>query len=263
MTDLNHISSAKVERHINQVIGDADKFNLPIVQDVLQEPRDRWYGQLVMSVYNSLSDTQDPETALPAAAAIELLRESVRLRSRLLITLTDKHAHTLTLDPTAALLAADYLYTSAFSSLRSVPDSSAGDCFEILTTVLKTTSEAFARSHTSAISTNGDQTNFLDETAGSLGEGATTLGATLAGFDESDRLLWERVGHGLSLEREINRILETSPNEAIVIPPTFNESQYQLHAEQWRDDADQALDTLSETLDLTRLRAFVETTLTR
>jgi len=44
-----------------------------------------------MNVYDSLSERQNPETVLPTAVAIELLRAFVRLRTRLLVTLTDKH----------------------------------------------------------------------------------------------------------------------------------------------------------------------------
>ena len=260
MTDSHPINESQIERHFEQVLSDADETSLPLVQDVLQESPDRWYGQLVVTVYDSLSDHRGREDVLPAATAIELLRGYVRLRSRLLVTLTDKHAHSLTLDPTAALLAGDYLCTAAFSSLRSVPGPVSGDCFEILTTVLETITEAFARIYTPAKSIEYDRTMFLDDTAGSLGEGAAALGATLAGLDEPVRQHYERFGRGLSTARQINYVLDTDPTEAMVVPPTFDESQFRRYAAQRRDDAAQALDTLSETVDVTRLRAFAETT---
>jgi len=262
MTDTDPVHPSQIERHFEQVLSTADEANIPFVQDVLDDCPDKWYGQLVVTVYESLSDRPGGGNVLPAATAIELLRGYVRLRSRLLITLTDKHAHSLTLDPTAALLAGDYLYTAAFSSLRSGPDSSSGDCYEILTTVLETLTDAFARTDTTAESTEHDQEKFLDETTGSLGEGAAALGATLAGADESVRRYCERLGRGLSTARQINYVLKIDPSEAMVVPPTFDESQLRQYAEQRRNDASQALDTLSETVDITRLQAFTEVTVT-
>ncbi|EMA12962.1 hypothetical protein [Haloarcula marismortui] len=262
MTDTDTVHPSQIERHFQQVLSTADEANLPLVQDVLDDCPDRWYGQLVVTVYDSLSDRQDREDVLPYAAAVELLRGYVRLRSRLLVTLTDKHAHSLTLDPTVALLAGDYLYTAAFSSLRSRSDFSLGDCFEILTTVLESITEAFARTYTAAGSTDHDQAKFLDDTAGSLGEGAAALGATLAGADEPVRRYCERLGRGLSTARQINYVIDMEPIEATVVPPTFDESQFRRYAEQRRDDAAQALDTLSETVDVTRLQAFADVTVT-
>ncbi|SEH67413.1 hypothetical protein SAMN05192561_12815 [Halopenitus malekzadehii] len=263
MTDSPPVPSSRIERHIERVLNDADEASLPLVRDVLHESPDRWYGQLVVSMYDSLSDRQDYGAVLPAAAAIELLRGYVRLRSRLFVTLTDNHAHSLTMDPTSALLAGDYLYTAAFSLLGSAPDSPPGDCFETLTTVLETVTEAFARTYTSAGSADHDQVMFLDETAGSLGEGAAALGATLADFDGPDRSHCERLGRDLSTARQFHQILNTDPNEAMIVPPTVNESRLHLHAEQRRNDATQAIDTLSETVDVTRLRVFAETTVTK
>lgn len=245
------------------MLNDADEASLPLVRDVLEKPPNRWYGQLVVNVSDSLSDRQDPEIVLPAAAAVELLRGYVRLRSRLLITLADNHAHSLTLDPTSALLAGDYLYTAAFSSLDSISDSPPDDCFKILTTVLETITEAFTRTYTSAGSVDYDQVMFLDETAGSLGEGAAALGATLAGSDEPVRSHCERFGRELSTARQMHHDHDTGPNEAMLVPPKFDESQFRLDAERRRNDAVQALDTLSETVDVTRLRAFAESTVTK
>jgi geranylgeranyl pyrophosphate synthase len=263
MTDTEPVHPSQIERHFEQVLSTGDEANLPLVHDVLDDSPDRWYGQLVVTVYDSLSDHQDREDVLSYAAAVELLRGYVRLRNRLLLTLTDKHAHSLTLDPTAALLAGDYLYTAAFSSLRSRPDSSSSDCFEILITILETVTEAFARTYTAAGSTDHDQAKFLDDTAGSLGEGAAALGATLAGADEPVRRYCERLGRGLSTARQINYVLDMDPTEAMVVPPTFDESQFRQYAEQRRDDAAQTLDTLSETVDVTPLQAFAEVTVTR
>jgi len=258
MSKSDRIGSAEIERQIETVLGDT--VDLPLVRNVLQESRDRWYGQLVVSVYDSLSEHDDYEDVLPAAAAIELLRESVRLRSRLLVTLTDKHAHSVTLEPTAALLAGDQLYSAAFSALGSVPDSHSGDCFEILTEVFETITGTFARAYTPAESVEHDKAAFLDETAGSLGEGAANLGRALAGHDVPNDQHFGRLGRELGVVRQIRLILDVDPSEAPVVPPTLDQANLRAMAEQRQDHADRALATLSETVDVTRLRAFAEAT---
>lgn len=262
MTEPDQISSSQINRHIENILSETDEAGLPPVRETVNEPDDRWYGQLVVNSYVSLINTKDLGIVLPVAAGIELLRGYVRLRSRLLVSLADTHPTSLTLDATPALLASDYLYTAAFSSLRSVPATASSKCFEILTTVLENITEAFSRAYTPAGSTEQDQAIYLDGTAGSLGEGAAALGATLAGVDEPVRRHCERIGRGLSTARQISYVLNIDPTEAMVIPPTFDESQFRMYAEQRRDDAAQALDTLSEIVNVTRLQAFAEATLT-
>jgi len=261
MTDAHPVDPSQIERHFEQVLSSADEANLTLVRDVLEETPDRWYGQLVVSAYDSLSGRQDREAALPAAAAVELLRGYVRLRSRLFVTLTDDHAHSLTLDPTAALLAGDYLYTAAFSSLRSAPNSTPGDCFGVLTSCLETITEAFACTYTPPEST--EYATVLGETAGSLGAGAAGLGAALAGGDGPTRRHCERLGRGLSTAKQVNHVLDTDPSDAIVVPATFDEAQFRRHAKQGRDEAARALDTMPEAVDVTRLRAFADATATK
>ena len=262
MSESDYNRSSEIQRYIRKAFRDMDKVSLPLVRNILQESGDRWYGQLVVSVYGSVSEGKEYEEVLPAAAAIELLRESVRLRSRLLVTLTDKHAHSITLEPTEAVLAGDYLYAAAFASLRSVPNSRSGDCFEILTGVLETMTESFARVHTSAKSGEYDISVFLDETAGSLGEGATNLGGTLAGLDEPNLLHVERLGRELSVVRQIRHILNADPSEATIVPPTIDQGQLHELAEKRQDHANRAIDSLSETVDVTPLRAFAEASTT-
>jgi len=260
MTDTDPLPESRIERHIDQMLDDADEARFPLVRDVLYESPDRWYGQLVVAVYDSLAERQNHEAVLPAAAAIEFLRGYVRLRNQLLVALTEKHAHSFTRDTTPALLAGDYLYTAAFSLLGSVPDSPSGDRFEILTTTLETITDRFARTYIPAESASCDQVGFFDDTVGSLGRGAAVLGSTLAGFDESARRHYERLGHGLSTARQIGHVLDGESNCAMVVPPTFDESKFRMYEKQRRNDAEQALNTLSETGDVTRLRAFAETT---
>lgn len=258
MTDPVPLSSSQIDRQLESVLSDTEEAGLPLVREVLQEPRDRWYGQLVGHAYVSLTDTRDPETVLPAATGVELLRGYVRLRNRLFVTLSGKGTHSLTLEPAPALLAGDYLYTAAFTSLRSIPDVPSSDCFEVLTTVLETITDAFSRVYTSAESAGYDPATFLDETTGSLGKGAAVLGATLASVDDLHRRHFARFGRGLSTVRQVDRVLEVNPKEAMVDLPTVDESQLRIHAQRRQDDADRALDALSKATDVTGLRAFTE-----
>ncbi|WP_152422593.1 polyprenyl synthetase [Natrinema pellirubrum] len=167
------------------------------------------------------------------------------------------------MDPTAALLTGYYLYTASFSSLGSISGPQSDGCFGVLTTVIETITEAFARTYTSAGSTDCEEAVFLDETAGSLGAGAAALGATLADFDDAVRPHCERLGRNLGTARQFRAIIERDSNKAMVASPTFDESQFRLHAERRRDDVDKALDTLSKTVDVTNLRAFAEATTLR
>jgi hypothetical protein len=256
MTESDSVRPAQIDRHIERVLSDTDEVGLPLVRDVLFESSDRWYGLLVVAVYDSLADSRGTETVLPAAAAIELLRGSVRLRSRLLVRLADNHAHSLTADRTSSLLASDYLYTAAFSALPTLSDTPSGDCFAVLTSVLETITDAFARTYAAAESTDHDQAMLVDDTAGSLGEGAALLGAVLAGIEDPNRRDVARFGRGLSTARQSARILDADPSEAMVVPPRFDPAQFRTLAERRRDDANRALDALPETVDVTRLRAF-------
>lgn len=258
MTDPTTVDPSRIDDYVKRELNDAGDPDVPLVRDVLAEPGDRWYGQLVGHAYASLADPENFETVLPAAAGVELLRGYVRLRSRLLVTLADRWAHSFTLEKTPALLGGDYLYTAAFSSLQSVPDAHASDCMEILTTVLESITEAFAVTYTPTGSPATDHTTFFDETAGSLGSRAAALGTTLAGLDDRHRRHFERFGRGLSTARQIELVLEADPSDAMVVPPSLDESRLRRHAERRRDDVDQALSALAETADETRLRAFAE-----
>jgi hypothetical protein len=253
-------SALQRERHIEGVFRDTDAVDLQLVRDVIEESRDRWYGQLVVGVYESLSEHDSYEAVLPAAAVIELLGESIRLRNRLLVALTNEHAHSLTLEPTTALLAEGYLRTAAFSALRSVPGSHVGDCLEILTAVRGTITEPLARTDTQAKSVKENKATCLDETAGSLGEGAVNLEEALAGLDGPSGQQFERLGRELSVVRQSRLILDADTSEAAVVLPTLDQARLRALAERRQDHAHRALVTLSETVDVTRLPAFAETT---
>jgi len=260
MTDPAPVRSLQIDRQLEEVSNDADEAGLALVREILQEASDRWHGRLVVNVYDSLSNHRNPDPVVHAATAIELLWGYVRLRSRLLVMHTDKHAHSITMDPMSALLAGDYLYASAISALSSVPETRSSGCFETLTVALETITEGFWGTYTPASWTDDDITVFFEETAGNLGEAATVLGAQLAGFDSPDREYFEQFGHGLSTARQIEVVLNVPPSEATVVPPSLDETSLRTHAERRRDDANQALDAFSEAVDAKRLRTFAETT---
>ncbi|RZV06432.1 hypothetical protein BDK88_3428 [Natrinema hispanicum] len=55
MTDPVPLSSSQIDRQLESVLSDTEEAGLPLVREVLQEPRDRWYGQLVGHAYASLT----------------------------------------------------------------------------------------------------------------------------------------------------------------------------------------------------------------
>ena len=63
MTEPEPIKSSRIDDHIEQALCDADEGDIALVREALYDPRDRWYGQLVASVYDSLSDQQDLDSA--------------------------------------------------------------------------------------------------------------------------------------------------------------------------------------------------------
>lgn len=250
------VDRADINARLDQALSNADDPPLSLVREAVAEPDDRWYGRLVVHAYASLADVRGAETAVPAAAAIELLRGYTRLRSRLLVQPTDTCAHTLTPEPTRALLAGDYLYTTAYSTLHLQANPAPKACLEVLTNVLETVTEAFALVDGETASPEHDQTLFFDRTAGSIGGGAARLGATLAGAPESHRAKMEQIGHGLSTARQIRRIRNADPLEAMVVPPTTDDASLRKHAKKQHREATEAVRALSPAVDTSFVQRF-------
>ncbi|SEO99681.1 hypothetical protein SAMN04487948_11025 [Halogranum amylolyticum] len=247
-----------INARLDTVLSAADEDGLPIARRTVEEPDDRWYGQLVIGAYNSSGSTTDPEMVLPAAVATELLRGYCRLRSRLLIQLTDDRPHSFTLEPTSALLAGEYLSTSAYSSLRSIDHPALSDCFEVLSSVAETITEAFTLIKMQPTPPTSDQCAFFDMTAGSIGAAATVLGAILADVDGTRRDDLATVGCGFSTERQIRHALDPESKWAKVAPPAFDEQELRTHAKRRRDEARQALEELATTANVGYLRTFTD-----
>lgn len=252
---------AEIDSHLETVLGAAESDCLASARATMETYDDRRYGQLVALSYDSVAErrdnTSETESILPAATAIELLRGYCRLRSELLVQVNDEMAHSLTRDPTAALLAGDYLYTSAYSALCDVDTAHLGACVKILTTVSETIIEAFSTNDSESSSLTSDQYSFFDKTAGSIGEGAAILGATLADVDSARRDYFAKLGHGFGTARQIHRSLDTETGTVKAASPVHNERHLRKHAEQRRDEAHQALQKLSSTVDITALRMLV------
>jgi len=263
MTDSVAPNRAAVEAELDRVLGDTANHGLRVARDVVEAPDDRWYGQLVGGMYAALSDSTEEkegaeESALaPAVAAIELLRGYTRLRSHLLVQPADERPHSRTPDPQQALLAGDYLYTSAFETLTSTPVLALDDGVEILTTAFGSITEAFARSHSTAASPESDQRSFLDQTLGSLGEAATLLGASLAGGPPVPRTRIAAFGRGAATAHGIDRLLESDPAAAVVVLTDVDGPELREHAARRRREAVDAQRALTSTAGSSRLRSLV------
>jgi geranylgeranyl pyrophosphate synthase len=260
MTESNIVSKSKIDTQLERVLTHTKGDGLDLAREVIDEPDDRWYGKLVINSYVSLTGTPGGggDNVLSAAAAIELLRGYVRLRSQLLIQHTDERVHSLTLDHSSALLAGDYLHTAAFTALSSNLHPTLENCIEILADVSETITETFALSYASAASSEPDPRLILDGTAGSIGKSAALLGATMANIESTHRKDVASVGRGFSTTRQIRRLFDAEPPKAMIVPLALDEVPLQEHAERRRSEAEQALKALSGAADVATLRTLAE-----
>jgi len=190
----------KIDRYLDTALERADERPLAAVSTMEACP-DRWYGQLMVLSYNAIADEPRTDAILPASAAIELLRGYCRLRSELFVQLADDFAHSLTRDPAAVLLAGDYLNSAAYTVFAETDYNQLEDAFHVFTDVSESLVEAFDTEYIRSV----DDYSFLDETAGSLGEGAAIIGATLAGVNTFQRADFATLGRGFSTAFHIRR----------------------------------------------------------
>ncbi|RDI72499.1 hypothetical protein [Halopelagius longus] len=250
MDDSPTVRRSEIDARLEAVLSAADEQGLPAVRETMEGPTDRWYGRLVAWSYDSLVGDPDPETAYPAAAATELLYGYCRLRSELLVQLTDAKAHSLTRDETATLLAGDYLRTSAHSLLRSVAHPDIADCADAFADVLDSVTDAFVAAYGRPAPSDPDLPPFFEKTVGSVGAGAAAVGATLAGADDARRDAFARVGRGFSTARRIERVLDSDPGTFEVVPPAVDEAELREYANRRRNEAREALEELSAPADV-------------
>lgn len=250
------ISDAQIEARLRENLGVADSGCLSVAVETVHEPTDRLYGQLVAGTYTALAGTSDLDSVLSAAAAVELLRGYLSVRSRMLAP-HDKTFRFGEVEFDRALLASDYLYTTAFSVLTSSTDSGAEPQIEVLADSVETMVQGLARTYTPAGGGPVDPGAFIDDTVGSIGSGAVLLGATLANGPDFDRSLFDRFGRSVTASRYIDEILHSGSGE-VVLPPVVNVVDLYLHAEERRHDAMAALDGLAKGNDVSALRSFLE-----
>ncbi len=242
-----------IDTRIEAVLDDAEDYELPLVADALAD--DRWYGQLLIATYDAVTDADAADAPADAAAAIELLRGYCRLRCELLAEATDATSHLFTRQGTAKLLAGDFLYSAAYSSLRGSTHTSRDACFAVLTDTLDTITGTFAATYAMA-EPDRDPSAFLDDTAGELGASAARIGATLAGCDGPPVEDLARFGRHAATVYQ--RATLTDSSAMRIAPPTVDEATLQAHANQRWDDVSADLDALSEVVDPTALRALLD-----
>lgn len=245
---------AALDRRLEAALEAADRTGMPRVRSEVQSFSIRWYGQLVALSHNSIADEPATDVVLPASTAIELLRAYCRSRSDLFVQLDADDPHSLSQDPTDALLAGDYLNSAAYATLGAIDHSRLPDAFETLVGVSESLFEAFDARRAWSVEDHG---SFLDETAGSLGEGATVIGATFAGVDDARRKHLAAFGRSSSTARQIQCLLE-SDCEMFPLAPEVDERRLREYGMERLTEANRALERLATSADVEPLRAFVE-----
>lgn len=287
---------AELDRRLDRALDVPDGTCLELARSSIQTAPDRWYGQLLSLSHDSVAaggtasavpgsdepaaaggtastaaasgdesvaaasgDASTADVVLPAATAVELLRGYCRLRGELLVQLENDAVHSPSRAPSASLLAGDYLNSAAYAELGSVDHARLGAAFETLLSLSESLACAFDAGYPRSVE---DHCSFLDETAGSLGEGAAAIGARFAGADESTRERLATVGRESSTARQIQRRLDSESAALPDAPRDVDEHQLRQHAERRVDAAARALDELAPAADVEALRAFVASSLT-
>lgn len=258
MTDDHPLDDAHsdVERRIDAALRPGDGGGASLARSVATAYDDRWYGQLVLRSNQSVRDGLDVETIVPAATAVELLRGYCRVRNEQLLRRADDTTRP-SREPSAALLAGDLLYSTAYSELAAVDAAPIDACFETLTTVTGTIVAALSRRVQAGTATAADP-SVIDGTAGALGRGAAVIGATLAGVDDSDCDRFATLGRGLGVGRRVSRTLDPDDERFHSQSTGPDAGRLRRHAEQRLDDATAAVEALSSVADVATLRSLVD-----
>ncbi|QCS44871.1 polyprenyl synthetase [Natrinema versiforme] len=258
MTRTERLSERRLEidRRLEEALEQAGRDRLGPVRATMTDRDDRRYGQLVAQVHDSIAATPARETVLPAATAIELFRGYVRLRAQLLCRLGDEDA-SVQWDVTSALLASDYLYTTAYSTLGTLDDDRIGSCFETLASVSASVIEALGTAESQSTVPATDYCSLIDETAGSLGRGSALVGATLADIDEQYRERVATVGRGFGTVSRIQFVLASDAGALRTGSSSSTVRRLRRHATRRLTEVDRALDELSPVADVAPVRAFV------
>lgn len=244
----------EIDSRLELVLDTADNCRLAPASATILERDNRWYGQLVALSHNSLATTPDRPEVVPAATAIELLRGYLRLREELLLQLGNETTDSLQWEVTPALLASDYLYTSAYSTLGTLTADRIAECVEELTTVSESIIEALGSDCMQSPPSPAECCSSIDNTAGALGQGAAVIGATLAGIDDPGDH-FATLGRGFGTVWQIQDIL-ASDGTAVRTETSLTERRLRQHAKRRLRETDHALQQLSSAVDVSSLRAF-------
>lgn len=247
-----------IDERLEAALPPAGGSPLAPAREVMLRAEDRRYGRLLVASYRSygsLPGARVPEPIPSAAAAVELLRGYCRLRERLLnrvdgVSPSDRA-------PMADLLAADYLYTAAYSSLVGVDDDGLTVCVGMFTDVLNTIVETFDAAYARP-SPAIDHATYVDGTAGALGWGAAGIGATLAGADDAPRSRFADYGRGFATAYRIRLILASDDGTAYPSAATPDD-RLRRYAIGHFGDAEEALERLSAGVDTDPLRTLLGT----
>ncbi|WP_313693267.1 hypothetical protein [Halorarum halobium] len=252
---------AAIDARIDAALESATANSLALARTTMEEAG--WFGPLLACSYDSVADGSaadgaDAEGALLAAAAIELLAGYCRLRGELLVQLDDGVAHSLNRDPPSALLAADFLYTSAYSTLASIDHARIGACFDAFTDASLSIVGAFDAGGAGAEPSRTDRRPSIEGTAGALGETAATVGAALAGVERDRRDRFATLGRGFSTARRVRLALDSDVWPAHVGRPDLDDRRFVRSADRSRAEAERALSRLPSPADAGPLEALVD-----
>jgi len=245
----------EIDTRLERALDGTESGRLAPASTAVLERDTRWYGQLVALSHNSLATTADRAVAVPAATAIELLRGYLRLREELIHQLDNEATDSLQREVTPALLASDYLYTSAYSTLGTLTADRIAECVEELTTVSESIIEALGSDCLQSPPSPSEYCSAIDNTAGALGRGAAVIGATLAGIDSPDGDHFATLGRGFGTVWKIQDIL-ASDGLSVRTGTTLTERRLRQHANRRLRETDRALRQLSSAVDVPSLRAF-------
>lgn len=246
-----------IDDRLETALPSASDSPLELARETVLQADDRCYGQLLIGSYDSCPGPPATEPILAAATAVELLCGYCRLRELLISRTSD--ATSLDRYPIAELLAADYLYASAYSTLAELDNDRLDECFGTLTTILETMIETFSATYTRSPPSAPDHASYIDGTAGALTRGAAVMGATLAGSDSIRRDRFATFGRGFGTARRVRFVLVSEVDPAYPFADT-SDDHLRRHAIQRLEEANEALRQLSAVTDVAPLRTLLEST---
>ncbi|SNZ12663.1 hypothetical protein SAMN06269185_1858 [Natronoarchaeum philippinense] len=241
--------SAELDRRVTTAV-DADGTDC-LDPGSLPSADDRWYGRLLALSYDAVAPTPDRTVTLTAGTAIELLREYWLVREQLIDT-DDAAASRREL--TTRLLASDYRYTSAYSTLGDLQTERLTECFEVFSAVSESLIETLGTP--SPDHSDPDEVRFAERTAGALGRGAASIGAILADADERQRDRLETLGSGVATARAVRAAIDG--DGATAATDGTDTRALRRYANRRLQAAQRALEELSESATTASLKGLLD-----